>query len=890
MSNSQNRLHELEQKLYGNRDDKLALEQGSQQQSEENPAVQRMIFDHNEPIILEYQTPTTENNTTKFTPSVALRVEVLPQEVKPESPLPPMKAEVVTVESQPTPPQVSASPQPEVAIAKAESKESATQPNMETEEFLADLQAIMNGNKTYDSNSKQVIDKSPTAAKAEQLSIAQSTPSVEAPKAASAHDVFDRMAQGIPPVSPAPAPTYSYGHSVFDQMEQSRAMANAIDQGTVDLALQQVFDEFDRLCEEEEKNKNLSEELGLFSREKTEIMTLNPVKKNVPQYIHYIWVGSNIPDNYWEGIKRTAELFQDTNYKILFWISRKFSLTTDAYEHNRYLCSPEHKNNVEHRDIDGLAKRSMSDIEKWALQIEWDIQPTNYGAISDIIRAVILDEGGGIYIDTDCSFRSSFEFLSPRYGFYAATGSEKNPDSSMPSNCVMASLPNGQYIGAYRTYIAQKYQGVRNNYTTNDEIKVYLRGDRDLTPSARKKHIEEKTLLLTGPTALYACADKLKISGIRGNNLTEHIALNGLTGVAQALAMPRDLIRVAYDNSWLREAKEAKELSFFEEVTLNQNVEALSKETGTTKIHFIWWGDPTGQFTEAKVEYAQLATQTPNEMAEMLAENDRFEIIFWLQEAYAHRFDLASSIRKEPSSQILEVLGRSAIDFDENWRTSLQRVINSLYQHNAFSAIKDLMSLIILYAHGGYYFDTTVKVDPDNQHIFLNGLHEYDSPRVVGRGKGRIHYHQIGLMTANAILLGRDVDAEDIPILAVPAIDVWAMYSPKGHESVKLMLLSYVSRCIKMGLYSGGKPTNFAGLDGNEIMLKGGAKDSIRNKLIGHLIIHSVHDGLLEVCCNGKPDAMNNYLWKTEDTSRYGAKMSLNELGILKYHAGTWRT
>ncbi|MBD2206943.1 hypothetical protein H6G33_31200 [Calothrix sp. FACHB-1219] len=291
MSNPKNRFHDLEQRLYGNRDEKLSLEQGTQQQSEENSVVQRMIFDHNEPIILEYQTPTTENTTTKFTPSVAPRVEVLPQEVKPEPPLPPIKTEVVTVESKPIPPQVSASPHPEVTIAKAETEESATQPNIETEEFLADLQAIVNGEKTYNSNSKQVIDTSSTAAKAEQLSIAQPTPPVEVPKAASAHDVFDQMAQGIPPVSPAPVPTYSYGHSLFDKMEQSRAMANAFDvkAGLLDA----LFNDLEQLMEgEEQQSLHKGEQASnAFSTKNFSVMN----SSGTPRYVEQL---ADPRDNY----------------------------------------------------------------------------------------------------------------------------------------------------------------------------------------------------------------------------------------------------------------------------------------------------------------------------------------------------------------------------------------------------------------------------------------------------------------------------------------------------------------------------------------------------------------------------------------------------------------
>ena len=108
--------------------------------------------------------------------------------------------------------------------------------------FAADLQAILNGEKTYDSEQQQVVSTSPTAK--------------PAPPTSHPHDIFDqgKTANSTPPQQPAEpeTPSMSRSHAVFDQMGKNMAHATDFDQGTVNLALEQTFDEFDRILDEKD--------------------------------------------------------------------------------------------------------------------------------------------------------------------------------------------------------------------------------------------------------------------------------------------------------------------------------------------------------------------------------------------------------------------------------------------------------------------------------------------------------------------------------------------------------------------------------------------------------------------------------------------------------------
>lgn len=189
------------------------------------------------------------------TPTSAPKTETETAKVKAEPPLPPIQAEVVSPATS-TPTKSAAPPAQAFEIdTPAVKRESSPPEEVVTEDdFLEDLQAILNGEKTYDGDRKQTVNTSTSAPNVEQLSVppSPSPAPVEPLKQTSPHDVFDRMAQGVPPEpkAPTPTPTYSNAHSVFDRMGKNMAFANSFDLGTI--SLQQRFDEFDRILEAEE--------------------------------------------------------------------------------------------------------------------------------------------------------------------------------------------------------------------------------------------------------------------------------------------------------------------------------------------------------------------------------------------------------------------------------------------------------------------------------------------------------------------------------------------------------------------------------------------------------------------------------------------------------------
>lgn len=244
-----------------------------------NTSAVAMAFDANEPIELHYNHATNgyEVGTVPYAKAhsvaseldfgaAAFEVESFDAANDATKSTPAVQPEVVTERSQPLPTKSAAPSLPPQPAAPLES----TQGIATADDFLEDLQAILNGEKHYDSEGlrptsdqpKQGVNPAPQANQFSASAPVPTTPEPTAPvrleKPASPHDLFDRMAQGIPPETPptAPEPTYSSAHSVFDRMGKNMAFANSFDLGTI--SLQQRFDEFDRIFDAEE-DKSLAQ-------------------------------------------------------------------------------------------------------------------------------------------------------------------------------------------------------------------------------------------------------------------------------------------------------------------------------------------------------------------------------------------------------------------------------------------------------------------------------------------------------------------------------------------------------------------------------------------------------------------------------------------------------
>jgi len=268
--------------------------------------------------------------------------------------------------------------------------------------------------------------------------------------------------------------------------------------------------------------------------------------------VHYIWVGGKIKDTYLAKIRATATKLP--GWTVALWVSSEFKANQEAYTFNKG-CIP--------TTFEMEKSLKFKPTELQAMRAEWSGKPTqanqapgdwvvNYGAISDIIRCAILEEHGGVYIDTDCGFKKALPAtLTPKFGFWAATGNKTSPASQAMSNCVMASVKDGVYIKAYRQWINTEYAKVVSK--TGDALKTELRGPSTDVAQIRTFMIN-KTLRLSGPTALQQGVVTTLTSFRSGNkDWKSELGANGCKpGTPCAdLKFPAEYLDIGYDNSWL---------------------------------------------------------------------------------------------------------------------------------------------------------------------------------------------------------------------------------------------------------------------------------------------------------------------------------------------------
>lgn len=130
----------------------------------------------------------------------------------------------------------------------------------------------------------------------------------------------------------------------------------------------------------------------------TKEKTNNPI----PKTIHFIWLGGKIPDHYLSIID---DWKNKTGFDIDIW---------DDSKSEKFLSNKKSKN---------IFHRSKS-----------------FGIKSDILRYEILNELGGLYVDTDfLCYSDNFSELHETVSFYAGICLEKNVQIN---NGIMASAPN----------------------------------------------------------------------------------------------------------------------------------------------------------------------------------------------------------------------------------------------------------------------------------------------------------------------------------------------------------------------------------------------------------------------------------------------------------------
>jgi hypothetical protein len=305
-------------------------------------------------------------------------------------------------------------------------------------------------------------------------------------------------------------------------------------------------------------------------------------------------------------------------------------------------------------------------------------------------------------------------------------------------------------------------------------------------------------------------------------------------------------------------------------------VEARADERAP-RLHYIWWG-PVPQSGLDGIEG-------------MAAEYGRnVSIHLWCKAEHVDAF-----------ARVLPQVTVCGLDADMNHAllprndfSQLAPVVTWLTSKRAFSAVKDVLMLYLLHQFGGHYFDTTTapmntmlrmkyKAERFDVASNVSPTHEFTSAtlgiKFAKIGMGREFY-------PNSKPWPTATDVPDVTArpAMTPSVDFWAAWAKRGNAIARASLEAYLEYVVEM---------------------RAKAADALdspkRDQIIGDLITLSVQKGMLKEVLAGRKNGQEMYerllseMWPVAalDPSDYEALKAnfiLPQLGVMKWHKGSWRT
>lgn len=112
----------------------------------------------------------------------------------------------------------------------------------------------------------------------------------------------------------------------------------------------------------------------------------------IPKKVHFVWMGNRLPHKYLNNIRSFS--VRNRDYEFNVWVDRKsnFEVPQNLQDSGRFP--------IRVRDLSDEVSRLPVELQAYFERERNGVFP-NYAAASDIIRAQILLDEGGIYFDTD---------------------------------------------------------------------------------------------------------------------------------------------------------------------------------------------------------------------------------------------------------------------------------------------------------------------------------------------------------------------------------------------------------------------------------------------------------------------------------------------------------
>jgi hypothetical protein len=163
----------------------------------------------------------------------------------------------------------------------------------------------------------------------------------------------------------------------------------------------------------------------------------------IPKVIHFIWLGSPVPEKYLANIDAISTLNPD--YRTQVWLDDQSRASASRIKGSR--CRARHVD-----EVLGHAVASEDARNIYRLTVSTSGSRPNYAAASDVLRLLVLLAEGGVYLDTDTYIENpgtacGFGQLKAKYGFLVSTRTQfrdgpfnNSPMAAVPGSPVLREL------------------------------------------------------------------------------------------------------------------------------------------------------------------------------------------------------------------------------------------------------------------------------------------------------------------------------------------------------------------------------------------------------------------------------------------------------------------
>jgi hypothetical protein len=338
------------------------------------------------------------------------------------------------------------------------------------------------------------------------------------------------------------------------------------------------------------------------------------------------------------------------------------------------------------------------------------------------------------------------------------------------------------------------------------------------------------------------------------------------------------------------------------------------------KIHYIYWGSIPEPSNQKRFVFSAPASRV----------GERVETTLWCNHSlYASLAESGDVPRASPHGFVARCSPLEALypKLVEPWRTGLGVATDFFQQHECYSALKDMWSLVVLYLFGGFYFDAStylVGLEPSLKErdieirVWVAKVRESIDPRPTNQqfrpylSSPRFPAlrwpqadNEIERSGQDLHVLGPCSKRPGLTIVA-PRLDYWAAYANERDPIIESMLAVYLKSVLEQKLLVPGRLNGWSLADalskGVEKGLDAERARQVRNVTIGQLIHSAVKDGLLN-CWSGLEGVQEGenlcgsafagltwdaYAYKRNRNSRY-IRAFVPELGLMKRYENSWQ-